>query len=163
MEKIKNSKIEKMLDKRLILAGAELHSRQEVLQELSRLLNKMKYTNENFQEGVTKRENEFPTGLVTTGGNVAIPHTDPKYVKKPAIAVASLKKPVDFYKMDEKEKRIPVNTVFMLAVSKKENQVKLIKRLASSFKNSSLLTELEGVENKEKIYSLLINYLVKTN
>ncbi len=159
MTKMKNEMMEKMLDKRLVIAGVEPDSRQEVLQKLSQLLKEMKYTNEDFQEGVEKREKEFPTGLVTPGGNVAIPHTDPEHVKKPAIAVASLKKPVDFFRMDKQDEKIPVRTVFMLAVSKKENQVKLIKRLSTSFKESNLIAELESAQDKEEIFSLLVDSL----
>jgi len=47
---------------------------------------------------------------------VLLPHVDPAYVIRPAVALATLAAPVDFGFMVEQDRRVPVRLVIMLAL-----------------------------------------------
>ncbi|PZG13731.1 PTS sugar transporter subunit IIA, partial [Spongiactinospora gelatinilytica] len=43
------------------------------------------YANADYVEGLKKREQSYPTGLIFQNLELAIPHVDPEYVVKPFI------------------------------------------------------------------------------
>ncbi|AUI35075.1 PTS system galactitol-specific transporter subunit IIA (plasmid) [Enterococcus faecium] len=63
---------------------------------------------DSFLEGITNREQEFPTGLEVNQIGFAIPHTDSAHVNSSQICFASLKEPLVFSDMTDKSHEIPV-------------------------------------------------------
>ena len=80
----------------LILLGVEGNTRDEVLNNISKVLIEKDIVKESFAEGLLKRENEYPTGLPVGEYNVAIPHTYPEHNKEIAVTIAVPKNPVVF-------------------------------------------------------------------
>lgn len=66
----------------------------------------------DYGQQLQEREAGFPTGLVTKFGNVAIPHTDAKYVKEPFVYAIRLTAEVVTRRMDQPDTEIPVNLFF---------------------------------------------------
>ena len=83
-----------------ILPHYAAQQKEDIIQELSKRMKERNLVNADFQEAVLKREQKYPTGLLIGKRNIAIPHTEPQYVKVPCIGIATLKKSVAFHRMD---------------------------------------------------------------
>jgi activator of the mannose operon (transcriptional antiterminator) len=75
----------------LILIGLDYSHPYEVIEAITTKLADEGYVNEAYIESAIIREQHSSTNI---GGGIAIPHGDPSYIKKSAIAVGVLKKPL---------------------------------------------------------------------
>jgi len=133
----------------------------KVLQQLAGILIKKRYADRELSTAIIEREREFPTGLeLKEGVNVAIPHADAKYVRKPAIVVAKLAKPVKFQHMVDR-KEIDVDTVFLLALNDPHSQIQTLQKLASSFEDEKILLRIKSAKNSKELASFLKEVLGK--
>ena len=91
-----------------ILPHYAAQQKEDIIQELSKRMKERNLVNADFQEAVLKREQKYPTGLLIGKRNIAIPHTEPQYVKVPCIGIATLKKSVAFHRMDACDELVDV-------------------------------------------------------
>ncbi len=148
-----------MLDKELIYLDLEAKDREDLLSQLSDILYEKGYVKSSFKQAILDREKVFPTGLPTLGVKVALPHTDPEHVLKPAILVSTLKKPIKFKEMGSGVNDIDVEMVFMLAVKDPAYQVKLLQKLISIFSKENVLLSLKECEDAQCVYNILYGEL----
>jgi len=139
----------------LILVSEEAVSRKELLNKLSRLLHSKGYVKSSFEEAVIQREDQYPTGLQTRITGVAIPHADSEHVEKSALAVATLKHPVQFRAMDNPDNIIDVNIVIMMAIKKSEDQVLMLQQLMGVLQNDAALKKILNATEAEAIHDTL--------
>lgn len=154
-------KLIEFFHKELIVTNLEAKNKEEVFEILYRKLLENGYVKESFLEGIVNRERTFPTGLLLNGNNVAIPHTDAEHVLKPAIAVATLSKPVVFKNMANPQEDVPVNIVFMIALSSAHSQVKLLKQLVELIQSEELLQKILSVKGGEEVIEVIESYELK--
>src|SRR5690554_2839083 len=109
---------------KLVLVKQEGETKEDILRRLADLLEENGYVKESYYDALLEREAKFPTGIITNTTGVAIPHTDIEHVNQPAIAVATLKTPVLFNRMDDFEEVTPVNIIIMLAIKDSDAQLK---------------------------------------
>ncbi|HMM21804.1 MAG TPA: PTS sugar transporter subunit IIA [Selenomonadales bacterium] len=131
-----------LLDEELICMDCKAKGRQELLRDLAGLLYEKGYVKDGYADAIWEREEQFPTGLATKGIQVAIPHTDAKFVNKPAILVAKLKKPVVFKEMGSEDKEVEASMVFMLALNSHDEQLDALSKLTEVFSDESVLRNL---------------------
>lgn len=112
---------------------------KDVLGQMADVMFEEGYVNDGFHDAIIKREENFPTGLPTGEINVAIPHTDPDYVNKPAVCLGILEKPVKFNVMGMENEKVEVTILFMLAIKKKEEQLGLLQKLIATCQNQEML------------------------
>jgi PTS system galactitol-specific IIA component len=98
-----------------------------------------------------EREEKYPTGLYLGKINVAIPHTDPKHVKQTGVTVLTLDEPVFFNRMDDPSKSIPVNIVFLFAVSEENEYVQFLSKAVNLFDERILERMYKETTNLEII------------
>lgn len=144
-----------LLSPDLVQLGIEADTKEEVIEKLANLLINKGYVKNSYLEAILEREKVFPTGLPTEGVGVAIPHADIKHVNVPAIAIAILKKPVEFNVMGNPDEKVEVKIVFMMAIKEPHMQINLLKNLVSVFQDKKLLIRLTNATNKNNIISLL--------
>lgn len=89
------------------------------------LLNEQ-VVNTKFYEKIIRRENEFPTGLVTPTIQVAIPHTEFECVEQDAIVICSFPNGLSFHRMDVPEELLNVSVAFMLLIKDKSNHINFL-------------------------------------
>jgi Transcriptional antiterminator len=99
--------------------------RYEVIEELANALYRAGYVEKQYAHSAILREKMAAT---TIGAGIAIPHGDPKWIKDSAIAVATLKQPLEW----GTEK---VYLVFLMAVKEKQKRTKQL------FQELSFLSE----------------------
>lgn len=132
----------------------ELQSKYQLLEDMSKYLIDKGYVKKTFIDAIKEREEVFPTGLRIRDINVALPHTDAEHVIKPVILISVLKKPIDFHLMEDNEKSVPVNIVFMLAVHNPEDQLLLLQKLVNLFQEEGILEQIIDVALHDKNKSL---------
>ena len=156
---MKTNSMNKILESALVFVQEEFNTAEEVIIFLSKKLLAEGYVKKDFLPAVLERERKYPTGLYLGAINVAIPHTDIKYVIRSGIAIVTLKTPVKFKKMDDPEKEIPVHIVFLLSVLDPKGYVGFLSKLTRSFKDESFIQKLYLEKNPSKLVESLKNIL----
>ncbi|MDE4542172.1 PTS sugar transporter subunit IIA [Thermoanaerobacterium sp. R66] len=151
-------KISEFFNRELIITNFEAKSQDDVFDVLYKKLFENGYVKETYLEAVKKREKVFPTGLLLNKYNVAIPHTDPEHVIKPAIAVATLKKPVIFKNMANPLEDVLVNIIFMIALNESHSQVEMLQQLIQLIQDDSLLEKIIGEDGGDGIITSIKMY-----
>lgn len=142
-------------DKKLLLLQEEADNQHEVLKKMATKLYNAHCVTETYLEGILEREEEYPTGLEINGIGIAIPHTDTNKVVKSQICLASLKSPIDFKDMVDKNKKIKVNIIFMLAMKESNQQIELLQNLVKLFQNKKVVQKIVSSTNEEEVLELL--------
>lgn len=83
--------LDEILHAHLLFPGAAWRTPTETIKELGHRLHVGGYVTREFARSVEEREQLAPTII---GNGVAIPHGDPALVRRPAIAIATLREPV---------------------------------------------------------------------
>lgn len=143
------------LDKELILLQQEVTDKNELLKLMASELYKVNCVNELYSEGILTREEEYPTGLEVNEIGIAIPHTDTDKVLKSQICFASLKNPIEFKDMTDKNKTIQVSVVFMLAMKESDQQISTLQSLVELFQNQDVVEKLINTTNQKEAIELL--------
>lgn len=149
------------IDSDLVLAQLDVKSATEAISTLADLLYEHNNVNQDYKKAVLDREKIFPTGLPSGKIGVAIPHTDVKYVNKPAIAFATLQKPVIFKNMADKSQDVEVQFMAMLAMKEPHSQVELLQSLMELFQHQELLAKLIKEKDSKNLYENLASYFKK--
>ena len=106
------------------------------------------------------REQEHPTGLPTNPFPIAFPHADADCVKKSALAVAILRKPIPFKNMADPDEDLDVNIVLMLANNNPEEQIQTLRNLALLFGEPEKLDSLRNQSTAQAVTEWLRQELV---
>ena len=147
--------LSKIISKDLLIVDSVSKSKQEVLLELAKLLEKKEYiTNAvNFLDDVYLRESEGITGI---GNGIAIPHGKSKAVKKTTVAIAVLKNEINWETLDEKG----VKVVILFAVQDTDattTHILLLQQVAILLANDSFLDSLKEVSSIDQLYQIFVN------
>ncbi|MEG0377764.1 MAG: PTS sugar transporter subunit IIA, partial [Eubacterium sp.] len=113
-----------------------------------------KMVKDGFLEAVLKREEAYPTGLPTPIG-VAIPHTEPEYIKEEGISVVVLREPVIFRGMGAPEEAVETSILFMLAIKDGDKQIVMLQKIVSLIQDEMVLHKIKGAKSTETIYNLI--------
>lgn len=139
-----------------ILLGVEAKTNEEVIRLLASRLHQLGYVKDSYADAVVKREQSMPTGLpLERTDNVAVPHTDPEHVLKAAIAMATLKTPVDFANMEYPEETVGVGTVFLLAINDKDKQIETLQSIMGAIQSPEILDGLKLAQTTDDLKKLL--------
>ena len=132
----------------------------DTIKALGKVLEENAYIDKSYIDSVVEREENFPTGLVLANAGIAIPHASPNNnVLKNGIAAARLKYPVEFACMEDPDKKVAVNMVFMLALARSTEHLEILKKLFIAFQNEDLVNNLLNSKNKIEFLTLLVNNL----
>lgn len=153
-------KLSELIHKDFVVTNLKVQTKEEVFKVLFERLFKNGYVKETFLEGIINRENTFPTGLLLGNNNVAIPHTDAEHVLKPAIALATLAKPVVFKNMANPQEDILVNIVFMLALNSPQSQVEMLQQLVTLLQNEDFLKQILNVKGGDEVIEIIKNHSI---
>ena len=89
------------------------------------------------------------------GIGVAIPHTDVSHVKKPGVAIAVLKQPVDFIQMGSDDDIVKVQLIFMLAVVDPSAHLERLQRILQVIQDTEVLEKLLKVKDQKQIIEII--------
>lgn len=128
----------------LVLLQPPAVTASEVITLLSAALTDNGFARSTLSDAAIAREREFPTGLMLApnGPNAAIPHADREHIISPAVAIAVLRDPVPFHRMDEPELEIPVRLIVLLALTDADSHLRTLRELGTLLQDPSLISEL---------------------
>lgn len=136
----------------------QLHAKtsEEVIGVLGAKLHQLGYVKDNFIAAALEREANMPTGLPLGGEiNAAIPHVDIEYVNRPALGFATLKEPVVFCNMVDKDEEVPVRLVIMLALEKPKSQIEMLQSVAGLLQQPETIEKLMAARSPQDILDIL--------
>ncbi len=145
----------KLLDERLVFIDADVKTSEEAIRLMADRLQECGYVNEGYADMVIAREKVFPTGLPGKAMSIAIPHTDPTLVNKPAIGVIIPKDSVEFDMMGEIGTKLDVKLIMPLVIKNSDQQIELLKAMMHVIQDSERLTKIRESKDKAEIMELL--------
>lgn len=131
-------------------------TQQEVFECVTKQLIKEEMVSTNYLEAITKRESLFPTGLMTQHLNIALPHSDPNYIKTPFVFVARLEQPIVFRQMGDNQEML-VTDCFFLGITNGKEQVGLLQAFMNLFMNKVFVTDYMMCHQEKEVYHLFCN------
>lgn len=150
-----NLKFDLILLEQLTEICYDANNKEEVIKLLSNKMNKQGYVEPGFEKAVLERERDYPTGLPTKIP-VALCHVEAEYVNQTALAIATLKKPIEFHDMGNPKNTLQVEIVFLLTIVDPKKQCLYLRIMMSIFKDNTLL-ELKSSKTKKEIVTILNN------
>ena len=143
----------------LCLAGLVAESSEQVIRALAQKLFGAGRVEPTFEAAALAREKRSPTGLPFPGQGVAMPHAEPEHVVAPAVAIASLGKPVLFRQMGAPAVKLGVSLVVMPALSAKEQAAGELARLVGLLQDETLRRALCEAPTSDAMYATLTRNL----
>ncbi|MBF4695777.1 PTS sugar transporter subunit IIA [Fusibacter ferrireducens] len=149
--------ISDLITENLIVTGVVCSNKEEVLKQLFEMLYADGCVEETFYEEILKREKIYPTGLELLGCNVAIPHVSPDQVKKSAIAIAVLKTPVIFNRMDDVNLEVEVKVIFNIALANGGKQVEVLQKLTALITDEAFMEKVLEAKTPKEVQTIFKN------
>ena len=146
-----------VFDKNIAIFNGHAENCEDALRILSEKFVEAGVVEDNFLEGLLKREETFPTGLPLDDRDfgVAIPHTDPEYVKSTQLGFMTLDEPVIFRFMADPSTEIPVRIIFMMAIREAHGQVEMLSKLMEIFWDSTTVDRFLAVDNIDDFLAIV--------
>lgn len=142
-----------------IILNLSATDKESVLSQMSEVLYQNGFVKSTFKDAVIQREEEFATGLPTHLCSVAIPHTDVEHINNRTIGVAILEKEVPFVEMGTLDQQTDVKIVFMLAMDKVDDQLKLLQQLMQIFQSEERLEQILRTNDRAALATIINEYL----
>lgn len=108
-----------------------------------------------FEQAALVREKKSPTGLPFSPWAVALPHADPEHATVPAIAIATLARPVVFRQMGSPGVKLEVHIVVMPAFTAKEQAAASLTRLIGLLQADDVRERLVSAGSAEELLRIL--------
>ncbi|MGM0237787.1 PTS sugar transporter subunit IIA [Enterococcus sp. AZ103] len=144
-----------MFDPALIDLEISAASEEEAFSQVADLLKENGMVNDDYLTGITKREQKFPTGLITQHLNIGLPHADPEYVKKPFVFICRLNEDVQCRQMGDSQE-MKVKNLFFLGIKDGKNQVGLLQAFMNLFMDETFVEAYQNANCPESVYQLFV-------
>ena len=143
--------MDKIINKNLVALDMEASSKDEVIRELAKFLEKdgKLCDYEGYVKQVFDREKEFPTAI---GFDVAIPHGKTNCVKTAAVAFGRLK---DYVQWSDEEK---IKYVFLIAVPESEagdKHLQILAQLSRAIMREEFREKLKNSSSIEEVLDIM--------
>lgn len=137
-----------------ILLDLDTADRDALIRAMSDALHSAGLVDPDYADRCIQREREFPTGLETTGGCIALPHADPREGERMGIAIARPTAPVEFGAMAD-EGTVPARLVFLLAVAGGETHVEALAEVIEIVQDPERMAGLMAATTPQEVKRLL--------
>ncbi len=129
------------------LVHLDVPNAEGAIRALARALHAAGRVKDTFEAAAVARERRSPTGLPFEGAAVALPHAEPEHVVSPALAVASLSRPVKFREMGSPATQLEVALVVMPALTAKEQAGAGLARVIEMLQGGALRSALASASD----------------
>lgn len=144
--------LKELIREELIFEHISFKNKEELFKHIQINASAIALVSDEFSKKLHERELSFPTGLELKGLNVAIPHTDPEFVKKQFIALYTLEEPVLFNRMDDPNKETEVSVVFVLGLNEPHAQLEILQELMGKLQDETFIKGIYEQKNKLDIF-----------
>jgi PTS system galactitol-specific IIA component len=148
--------LSQLLVPQAVLLQDDSDSSSAIIRKLGEQLRQLGFVTDGFIDATLQREATMPTGLPLDGEtNAAMPHVDLEYVRRPAVALATLRAPVIFHHMVMTEEEVPVRLVIMLALDQPKSQIEVLQQVAGLLQRPETVSGLLAAQDTAEVYALL--------
>ena len=137
-----------------ILLDLDTADRDALIRAMADALAEAGIVDRDYAERCIARERENPTGLVTTGGSIALPHADPRAGEQMGVAIARPTTPVEFDAMAD-EGTVQARIVFLLAVAGGETHLEALAEVIDIVQDPERMSGLLAAATSEEVKRLL--------
>ncbi len=134
----------------LVQTNIVASTKEEVIKVLADKLKAKKYVDDGYYDKVIQREKNYPTGLPTVIP-IALCHTERESVLKSALAVGTLKNPVEFQQMGSPELTVKAEIVFLLALNDPKDQIPWLMKMTSTFKSKETMEKVRFAKSSQEL------------
>lgn len=150
-----------LIDKKYIFIS-DSKDKNEVFEEVYKVLYKDDLVTKEFLEMVEEREKNYPTGMdmSVVGGinyNIAIPHTEAYAVKTSMVIPIQLRNEISFNNMIEPDQEIKVKFMFLILNDGTDEQTNILAKIMDFVTKTENINDLFEIYNKNEIYSFIKN------
>ncbi len=149
-----NKEFSKLLKEEYIFTDICASTKEEALKVIAYKFLQTQAVKESYYPALLKREKEYPTGLEMPCISIAIPHADTEHANMPAIAIAKLNRTVEFNSMEDANETIMVQAIICLAITKVDENVKLLPRLLKFFMEKERAEQFLNCTTPKEILAL---------
>jgi len=135
----------------------EAQCHEELFRKMGQILYEQGYVKDGYFDAIMKREEKYPTGLVTEAFPICMPHVEAEYVKKNAVVIVKLEPPVAFQRMDDPTQQIMSELAFFIIIADKSSHTKAIASLARIFMSPETLRKIKSASSHEEILEIIRN------
>ncbi len=140
----------------LVYFDFEAADRLDFFKKLGDDLMSKGYIKDSWYEGITTREENYPTGLPFETISAALPHVDPEHLNKPYIAVIKPKQPIAFEGMGGIEEGVEAEIIINLGLTNHaEDQVTVLQALMNLFLDEGAVEKLKAQDTPEGVVAVL--------
>lgn len=139
----------------LCFSSLDLPDADAVLDLLADALQEQGLVHPSFAGAVRQREATSPTGLPLARRKVAVPHADPEHVIAPAVAAATLARPVLFGEMGNPDSQLEIEVVLMLALRDRESVQRELVRLVETFQDPDFVDRVHAAPDPHRLFELI--------
>lgn len=139
-----------IISEALVQTNIDASSKEEVIKVLADKLKAKKYVDDGYYDKVIQREKNYPTGL-PTDIPIALCHTERESVLKSALAVGTLKSPVEFQQMGSPELVVKAEIVFLLALNDPKDQIPWLMKMTGVFKSKEVMERVRYARNNKEL------------
>jgi galactitol PTS system EIIA component len=130
-------------------------TRDGALQQLADHMIAAGYARPGYDEAVISRENTYPTGLHTSGVEIAIPHADAEWTLQPALVIGLLDQPVVFQPMGGQGSEVQASLIFMLTLSDPSAHIDFLRAFSKVIEDEEVMNQYQQTRDIQ----LLLNRL----
>lgn len=135
-----------------IYLDKEFKDKNDLFHFISQQLITQGYVENDYEQSLKEREENFPTGLATEKYGIAIPHCDAVHVKKQCISFIRMKTPVNFNQMGTIDNEtVDCKFAFVLSVKDPSKQVNVLVTLVGLIQDAEFMTELLESDSEKEI------------
>lgn len=141
----------------LIFYGTHADSPAALLAQLSDELTARDLIGDGWLDAMLERERRFPTGLAMPAINIAVPHVDTIYVRKPYIALVAPAAPVRFEGMAGQDP-VDATLIFNLGIANKSDQVGALQAVLDICMDPTTVYKLGQAGSAEELYRAICEH-----
>lgn len=144
-----------VLKEELIKVGLEAKDAEDALRQVAQGFVDAGYAKESYPQAVIDREKVFPTGLPAEAFDIAIPHCDADNLNSTAVAIATLKTPVEMRMMGDDQTILHPQVFFMLGIAEAHSQVGMLQRIIGIIQDKETLEKLYACTDAHELYEMM--------
>lgn len=149
-----------MLKPELVFLNVDEKDRKGLYKNIASKLLKLGYVKESYEEALNKREDEFPTGVVSEHISIALPHANPENINKPFVCVVTTKTPIEILQMGYNTKE-NADTFFFLGIQHSNDQLTLLQKFMSLIQNRDFVDDFQSISDESEMYQYIQNEFAK--
>lgn len=144
-----------VIKKEVIFLNKSFNSTDEVFEFVGGETHTLGLAKETFANALKERESTYPTGLQLEEIGVAIPHSDAEHISEEFISVITVKEPVEFKSMEDANKAVGVSIIFVLGLTKAEDQLATLQAIMQVIQDKDVLDQLQSAKSSDEVLNIL--------